>query len=108
MDALWSRSCLPSGLPEAMDRRQLWPVYLLGTSNRWQYQLVQNGLLLRSDLHDGFDQYLFSINPRANYKVIVLVRYSMTLMGLTLTASCFMTPAVPRMNSFGGILHKPC
>ncbi|CAK7212761.1 hypothetical protein SEUCBS140593_001612 [Sporothrix eucalyptigena] len=32
---------------------------------------VQNGLLLRSDLHDGFDQYLFSINPRANYKVIV-------------------------------------
>lgn len=24
---------------------------------------VQNGLLLRGDLHDQFDQYLFSINP---------------------------------------------
>jgi hypothetical protein len=31
---------------------------------------VQNGLLLRSDLHTLFDAYTFSINPDDNYKVV--------------------------------------
>jgi len=31
---------------------------------------VQNGLLLRSDLHKLFDAYEFSINPDDNYKVV--------------------------------------
>ena len=31
---------------------------------------VQNGLLLRDDLHTLFDVYVFSINPDDNYKII--------------------------------------
>ncbi|KAF8416257.1 HNH endonuclease-domain-containing protein [Tirmania nivea] len=32
---------------------------------------TQNGVLLRSDVHQLFDQYLLSVNPDDNYKVIV-------------------------------------
>lgn len=31
---------------------------------------VQNGLLLRSDIHQRFDMYMFSINPDDNYKIV--------------------------------------
>ncbi|KAE8447801.1 hypothetical protein EG329_010195 [Mollisiaceae sp. DMI_Dod_QoI] len=35
---------------------------------------IQNGLLLRSDIHQGFDTYKFSINPDDNYKIICFSR----------------------------------
>ncbi|RPB27383.1 hypothetical protein L211DRAFT_819270 [Terfezia boudieri ATCC MYA-4762] len=35
---------------------------------------VQNGLLLRSDIHGLFDNYVFSINPDNNYKVVCFRR----------------------------------
>jgi len=30
---------------------------------------IQNGFLLRSDIHDGFDNYEFGINPDKNYQI---------------------------------------
>ncbi|KAE8453667.1 hypothetical protein EG329_009178 [Mollisiaceae sp. DMI_Dod_QoI] len=35
---------------------------------------VQNGLLLESAIHQGFDMYMFSINPDDNYKIICFSR----------------------------------
>ncbi|KAF8859306.1 hypothetical protein BDZ45DRAFT_589974 [Acephala macrosclerotiorum] len=35
---------------------------------------VQNGLLLRGDIHQGFDMYKFSINPDDNYKIVCFSR----------------------------------
>ncbi|TAQ89539.1 hypothetical protein B7494_g2107 [Chlorociboria aeruginascens] len=39
-------------------------------SNGGTINSVQNGLLLRSDIHQLFDLYLISINPDDNYKII--------------------------------------
>lgn len=33
---------------------------------------VQNGILLRSDLHQLFDQYAFSINPDVRFHIIIV------------------------------------
>ncbi|KIH92775.1 hypothetical protein SPBR_09128 [Sporothrix brasiliensis 5110] len=56
---------------------------------------VQNGLLLRTDLHDGFDQYRFSINPRANHKVIVFSSTFDDLVGQSLDRQLLDDPSCP-------------
>ncbi|CAK7210933.1 hypothetical protein SBRCBS47491_000946 [Sporothrix bragantina] len=56
---------------------------------------VQNGLLLRTDLHDGFDQYLFTINPRANHKVVVFREPYVDLDGLALDRQLLDDPRRP-------------
>jgi hypothetical protein len=40
-----------------------WITNMDNTSSVSRINSIQNGLLLRGDLHDQFDQYLFSINP---------------------------------------------
>ena len=42
---------------------------------------MQNGMLLRSDIHARFDAYRFSINPGDNYKIICFSRDSFGIAG---------------------------
>ncbi|MCJ1256007.1 hypothetical protein MMC24_003826 [Lignoscripta atroalba] len=42
---------------------------------------VQNGLLLRSDMHGRFDNYSFSINPDDDYKIVCFLRDASNIAG---------------------------
>ncbi|KAF8456037.1 HNH endonuclease-domain-containing protein [Kalaharituber pfeilii] len=48
----------------------------------------QNGLLLRSDIHQLFDQYLVSVNPDDHYKVVMFTKNLFGVDGRTLEMVC--------------------
>ncbi|KAL1984114.1 hypothetical protein VTN96DRAFT_9614 [Rasamsonia emersonii] len=54
----------------------------------------QNGLLLRRDLHQSFDNYLISVNPDDDYKIIVFSLDTFGLDGRSLDPVC-RNPADP-------------
>src|SRR6266516_4119444 len=56
---------------------------------------VQNGLLLRSDLHKGFDAYSFSINPDDNYKVVCFLEDGKGIAGKHLEQKFLYDPRRP-------------
>ncbi|KAF8535175.1 hypothetical protein BDD12DRAFT_918718 [Trichophaea hybrida] len=58
------------------------PVWIQGSYGRWitdiddtngvsKINSLQNGILLRRDIHGIFDRYLLSVNPEDGYKVVV-------------------------------------
>ncbi|KAF8429546.1 hypothetical protein EV426DRAFT_125620 [Tirmania nivea] len=49
---------------------------------------LQNGMLLREDIHTLFDQYLISVNPDDNYKVTVFDDDNLGLDGRVLDPVC--------------------
>ena len=94
---------------------------------------VQNGLLMKRDLHSAFDQYFFSINPdvctlggppffffffflgiltqyRTAIRLFLLPRMKMELMGAFLNqpAGTLPTPAVSQMKFCAGTSVKVC
>ncbi|KAF2187860.1 hypothetical protein K469DRAFT_704822 [Zopfia rhizophila CBS 207.26] len=56
---------------------------------------VQNGLLLRSDVHQFFDGYVISINPDDNYKVVAFRPTWGNLAGKHLDQALFARPDAP-------------
>lgn len=89
---------------------------------------VQNGLLMKGDLHSAFDQYFFSINPdvctlggpffslailtqyRTAIRLFLLPRMKMELMGAFLNrpAGTLQTPAASQMRFCAGTSVKVC
>ncbi|OCK73002.1 hypothetical protein K432DRAFT_314066 [Lepidopterella palustris CBS 459.81] len=53
----------------------------IAPANGGSINSVQNGLLLRSDIHELFDSYDLSINPDDNYKIILFMPDSEGLSG---------------------------
>ncbi|KAA8903168.1 HNH endonuclease-domain-containing protein [Sphaerosporella brunnea] len=49
---------------------------------------LQNGFLLRGDIHQDFDQYLLSVNPDDNYKIVVFGDDNLGLDGRILDPVC--------------------
>ncbi|ELR03632.1 hypothetical protein VC83_03464 [Pseudogymnoascus destructans] len=56
---------------------------------------VQNGLLLRSDIHQLFDGYDFAINPDDNYKIVFFVEDTYNLAGTYLDRRLLDDPQRP-------------
>ncbi|AEO60038.1 hypothetical protein MYCTH_2120123 [Thermothelomyces thermophilus ATCC 42464] len=61
---------------------------------------VQNGILLRSDLHQLFDNYTFSINPDNGYKIIYFVKDCEQLAGKSLDSRLLDDPRRPPDSLF--------
>jgi len=59
---------------------------------------VQNGLLLRSDMHHLFDLYDISINPDDNYKVVAFQPVEENIAGKHLNRELFTRPDAPVDN----------
>ncbi|MCJ1363215.1 hypothetical protein MMC16_002322 [Acarospora aff. strigata] len=56
---------------------------------------VQNGILLRADLHQFFDTYLFSINPNDNYKIVFFIEDQYNIAGNSLRQEFINNPDRP-------------
>ncbi|RPB23946.1 hypothetical protein L211DRAFT_197318 [Terfezia boudieri ATCC MYA-4762] len=42
-----------------------------GTNGVSKINSLQNGMLLQSNIHQMFDQYVISVNPDDNYKIVI-------------------------------------
>ncbi|KAK2752733.1 hypothetical protein FQN55_005864 [Onygenales sp. PD_40] len=56
---------------------------------------VQNGMLLRADLHQLFDTYPFSICRKDNYKIVCFMRYTKDIAGTYLSPEFLSHPQRP-------------
>ncbi|EER28860.1 hypothetical protein CPC735_035660 [Coccidioides posadasii C735 delta SOWgp] len=65
-----------------------WITDMDGTTGVSRINSIQNGLLLRGDLHSDFDNYLFSINPDDGYKITFFGPDPFGLDGRTLDPVC--------------------
>ncbi|KAF8465276.1 hypothetical protein BDZ91DRAFT_659436 [Kalaharituber pfeilii] len=75
-----------------------WITDMDDTNGASKINSLQNGFLLKSDVHQAFDQYLLSVNPDDNYKVVVFDDDILGLDGRILDAVC-RDPANPHRVS---------
>ncbi|KZF23834.1 hypothetical protein L228DRAFT_282514 [Xylona heveae TC161] len=67
---------------------QRWITNIPDTDTSSRINSVQNGFLIRQDLHTLFDQYLLSVNPDDGYKIITFFPNPFRVDGRILEYSC--------------------
>jgi len=75
-DVEWNNEGYPSLITDPA------PILALGGPSK--IDSIQNVILLRSDLHDAWDNYEFAVNPDDNYKVTAFIDQHDDVHGLTL------------------------
>ncbi|RPB03500.1 hypothetical protein L873DRAFT_1786923 [Choiromyces venosus 120613-1] len=101
--------CVISGVVNPRVYRGAWVDFEEAPIRRWitdmedavgvsKINSLQNGFLLKSDIHQLFDQYLISVNPDDNYKIVVFDDDYLGLDGWILDPVC-RDPADPHRVS---------
>ncbi|KAN0073409.1 hypothetical protein V8E54_008629 [Elaphomyces granulatus] len=67
---------------------QRWITNMDSVTGSSKINSIQNGLLLSNEIHDAFDQYLFSINPDDGYKITSFCPDNSGIDGKTLDPVC--------------------